>query len=303
MRLPLFLFLTLNFWTAQAAPPPPSEPALDPAALRADFVDMYSKLKAAHFDLYAFTPKAQLDADFTRSLSEIKRPMSPFEAKVFFQLFAAKVHMGHTRVDSPMPEWRRFRKEGGKGFPLQIRILDGAVYVADNLSGVAGIASGDQIVSLDGETMASWLARTERHVSAEAPRMAHSILEYDFAMYLWVESGARDDFALELKRGGTSVKVNVPARTAAEMQAAQREQPPSLNLEEPPREARMIGQVAYLRPGPFYNAEAKSGADQWDVSGFKAFIDAAFEKFLTAHATRLVIDLRGNPGGDNLLAT
>jgi hypothetical protein len=62
------------------------------------------------------------------------------------------------------------------------------------------------------------------------------------------------------------------------------------------------GGIAYLRPGPFYNTEAKTGAEEWDVSGFRGFIDHAFEGFLQGGASRLIIDLRGNPGGDNLFS-
>jgi C-terminal processing protease CtpA/Prc len=62
------------------------------------------------------------------------------------------------------------------------------------------------------------------------------------------------------------------------------------------------GRIAYLRPGPFYNVEAKTGADEWDVSGFREFVDHAFEDFLQAGASRLIVDLRGNPGGDSLFS-
>jgi C-terminal processing protease CtpA/Prc len=56
--------------------------------------------------------------------------------------------------------------------------------------------------------------------------------------------------------------------------------------------------IAYLRPGPFY--DNRDGADgPWDPSAFRLFIDRAFVDFRSARATRLLIDLRDNPGGDN----
>ena len=48
--------------------------------------------------------------------------------------------------------------------------------------------------------------------------------------------------------------------------------------------------------------EAKTGADAWDVSGFRAFIDDAFRNFISKDAKSLIIDLRGNPGGDSLFS-
>ena len=134
--------------------------------------------------------------------------------------------------------------------------------------------------------------------------MAHSILEYDFAIYLWVELGAVPWFDIAIRRPGSEAQqVHLPARTAKEMQTARAAQPPVLDLDNPAREAKMLDHgVAYLRPGPFYNSEARTGADEWDVSGFREFIDRAFEDFIRAHASRLIIDLRGNPGGDNLFS-
>lgn len=274
------------------------------AELRSDFEQMYRELKAAHFDLYAFTPKPKLDRLYAQTLAGLDRPLTLRQAKDQFELFAAAVHMGHTRVDSPASDWTQYRQHGGRGFPLQLRIVDGRVYVAENLSGLDTIRQGDEITSLDGATMSRWLERTERHVSAETPYMAHSLMEYDFPIYVWIELGAVDGFDIGLSRNGSATRhVHVPARTSTEMDAARAQQPPVLDLEKPLRDSRMLDDgIAYLRPGPFYNAEAKTGADEWDVSAFRQFIDSAFESFSKAHATSVIIDLRGNPGGDNLFS-
>jgi hypothetical protein len=289
---------------ASAASAPADEARFAPEDLRADFAQMYGGLKAAHFDLYAFTPQRDLDRRYAQVLGQIDRPMTRFEAKVLFELFAAAVRMGHTRIDSPTVEWNAYRKSGGKGFPLQIRILDDRVYVAANLSGVDAVRPGDEITRLNGQSMPAWLERTERHVSAETSYMAHSLMDYDFAIYLWVELGAADAFDITMRRSGLpSMSTRLPARTTAEMEAARALQPAALDLESPLREARLLdGGVAYLRPGPFYNTEAKTGAEEWDVSTFREFIDHSFDGFLQAGATRLIIDLRGNPGGDNLFS-
>jgi hypothetical protein len=289
---------------AWAAIPAAADAKFSPEELRSDFAQMYRGLKEAHFDLYAFTSKQRLDRRYAQLLREIDRPMTGAEAKLLFELFAAEVQMGHTRMDSPSAEWNSYRKAGGKGFPLSIRIVDDRVYVSGNASDLDSIELGDEITALNGRSMPYWLQRTERHVSAETPYMAHSLMEYDFPIYLWVELGAADAFDVVTRRAGAAVgSVHVPSRSAEEMKIAAGRQPPVLDLENPLREARLLdGGVAYLRPGPFYNVEAKTGAEEWDVSGFANFIDRAFEDFLRAGASRLIIDLRGNPGGDNLFS-
>jgi hypothetical protein len=301
------VLLSLAAAVAAAAKPAPGSPAeqtfFSPEDLRADFAQMYRGLKSAHFDLYAFTPRRQLDKRYAQLLRQIDRPMTLLQAKVLFELFAAEVRMGHTRVDSPTAEWNEYRSKGGGGFPLPIRIADGRVYVAENLSGLDAVKPGDEICSLNGRPIAYWLQRTERHVSAETSALADSIMEYDFPIYLWVELGAASGFDLIFGSDPAARPVYLPARTAQEMQAARAAQPAALDLDTPAREAKLLEHgVAYLRPGPFYNSEAKTGADEWDVSGFRQFIDRAFEEFVRAGSERLIIDLRGNPGGDNLFS-
>jgi hypothetical protein len=299
-----FIGAVLCMAAASSAAEPAERAVFTPEELRADFAQMYRGLKSAHFDLNAFTPQRELDRSYARRLGQIDRPMNRFEAKVLFELFAAEVRMGHTRIDSPTAEWNAYRKGGGKGFPLQIRIVDGRTYVAKNLSGVDAVRPGDEITRLNGQNMQQWLRRTERHVSAETAYMAHSLMDYDFAIYLWVELGAVDGFEIRVRQAGSPAReLHLPARTSAEMEAARLLQPADLDLENPLREAKLLdGRIAYLRPGPFYNVEAKTGADEWDVSGFREFIDHAFDQFLEAGASRLIIDLRGNPGGDNLFS-
>ncbi|WGM37450.1 S41 family peptidase [Caulobacter sp. NIBR1757] len=284
--------------SAQPAAPPPVAEAIAPEALRADFTDLYSRLRTAHIDLYAFTPRADLDRAFAATLKGLDEPLTRSQAEVRFQRFLALAKMGHIRIDVSRQPWEAYRAAGGKAFPLSLRVANGRVWVAD--AAVAGARRGDELISLEGQPMARWLVRTGATVSAETPYMRDSLLEYWFPRLLWQEIGPRDTYAVVLRRDGRRIAVTLPGVTRAEATAFAAAQPPLLNLDAPLREARVLpGGVAYLRPGPFYNAEAASEADMYDSRAFTAFIDKAFEQFLAAGATDLIIDLRGNPGGDN----
>ncbi len=283
---------------------PDAKRLFTPAELRADFTAMYQSLKSAAYNLYAFTPKAVLDRSYRETLAALKKPMTLFKAQIRFEEFLSLVHMGHARVSFPYAVWSQYLKDGGTAFPFTIRVIEEKTTIAQNQSGTDEIARGDEIVEMNGIKMSHWLKRAERHVSAETPYMAHSLMEYDFPMYVWVELGEVPGFDLVLRKpDGKTRKVRVPARTSTEMKTFAATQPPVLALDNPMREAKILADnVGYLRPGPFYNAEAKTEAEQWDVSGFRTFVDDAFGKFKAAHADRLIIDLRGNPGGDNLFS-
>lgn len=281
-----------------------SEKLYTPAEVRADMDLMYQRLQADAFDLYAFTPKAELDRLCEQLKAGVDHPLTRFEAETRFELLAAAAHQGHTRVEGVYGAWADYQKGGGRAFPLAIRIADGRVYVARNLSGVVRLKPGDEILAVDGEPVARWLERIRRHVSAETVYLADSILEYDFPMYLWVELGVRPRFRVSAKSAdGQAFELEVPAATAQEMAQNAAGQPGVLDLEHPLRDARVLGNgVGYLRPGPFYNTEAKTGADEWDVTAFRGFIDSAFRMFEAKGVQRLIVDLRGNPGGDSLFS-
>ncbi len=287
-----------------APAPHQQERLFSPPELRSDLDAMYRGLQSGAFDLFAFTRKPEFDRKYKEIRDGLDRPMTLFEAKIRFQLLAATAKMGHARVDSPLGDWSKYQDQGGRAFPLNIRVVGGRAYVAENLGDSADIQLGDEILEIDSIPMSVWLARTGRHISAETPSMINSILEFDFPTYLWVEIGAKNSFDVRIKRSdGTEHSASIAGRTRSEMDTSRKLQPPVLDLEHPLRDARVLpGDVGYLRPGPFYNAEAKTGADEWDVSGFRTFIDAAFNRFNSAGVRSVIIDLRGNPGGDSLFS-
>src|ERR1044072_5772133 len=220
--------LALAISPAVAAPVAEAERLFTAAELRADFTAMYEGLQSAAFNLYAFTPKAELDKAYRDILASLKKPMTLLKAQIRFEEFASLVHMGHARVSFPYAVWTKRLKDGGKAFPFGIRVVEGKTLIAQNQSGLDELARGDEIVKLNGSSMSEWLKRTERHVSAETPYMAHSLMEYDFPMYLWVELGDVDAFDLVVRKAdGKTQKVRVPARTGAEMKTFAASQPPA----------------------------------------------------------------------------
>ncbi len=268
--------------------------------LRADFAALYSGLKSAHYDLYVHRPKSDYDALYNKMLAALNEPLSLFEAHVLFQKFAAYGNVAHARIDFPDIVYRQYREGGGRAFPIFLRIIDGGAYVAEDYSGVDGINPGDEIVAINNAPITALLGNAAKHISADTPYIAHSLLEFSFPMYLWLEWGEVAQFRVELKSEDNSSRiVEVPANSLMEAREnAKRNQQRFFSLDSQARDAKMLDDgAAYLRPGPFYNAEDPEAL--WDNTAYIAFIDQAFESFIEKGAKTLIIDLRQNPGGDN----
>jgi C-terminal processing protease CtpA/Prc len=271
---------------------------LTPEAVRADLTSLYEGLQRAHFDLYANTPRAEYDALYTEMLAGIDEPMSRAQAQILLQRFAAAGHVAHATLGFPNEVYEAFREADGRAFPLGVQIEAGRIYVSQNLSGLDGIAPGQEIVSLDGESATTLLSRLGRNVSADNAYLLHAQLGPQFAALLWLERGEVETFRVELRQpGGGTTTTLVPARTRAAMRAAAAAAPGTFEIDYTERVARMLpGGIAYLRPGIFLNVESD---DLYNAQAFRAFIDSSFEQFLEAGAQTLLIDLRDNPGGDN----
>ena len=137
------------------------------------------------------------------------------------------------------------------------------------------------------------------HISADTPGIAHSILEFSFPAYLWLEIGERDGMQVTYNAGPNDRRTDYIAfssRTA--QQEAQSDDSGVFTVNGFERDAKILDQgFAYLKPGPFFNIADTD--NPWDVSEFEAFIDTAFKRFIDENCDTLIIDLRNNPGGDN----
>ncbi len=284
-----------------AASPAVAAEAVYPVAdVRADFAALYDGLKEAHYDLYAHRSKADYDRLYAEMLRDLDRPMTKADIEDRFQRFAAYGRIAHAVIVAQPDGWEAYREAGGRAFPFQIRPVGDRVYVGEMLTTQAEVAPGDELLSIDGRPIAEWIDRVSRSVSADTPYMTGALLEDSFPRRLWLEVGAQEAFDIAVRKAdGQPATVHMPATTRQEAAAAEAARPTAFALNPEAREARMLpGEVAYLKPGPFYNV-APGAADIWDRSAYIPFIDRAFEDFIAAGATDLLVDLRDNPGGDN----
>ena len=278
-----------------------TEPVISAADLRADFAALYDGLKSAHYDLYAHQSKDEYDALFKKTTAALEAPLTLFEAQVAFQQFVAFGNVAHARIDLPRDGYDAFRNRGGRVFPIYPRIVEGRFYVGESYAANGAVAAGDEVLTINGSPAQDWIARASRYVSADTPYMAHSLLEFRFPFLVWLALGEVGDFALEVRSPAARPRAIRIAGASLEDENAAAPEARGFVLDGDARAARMLdADIAYLKPGPFFNAYSfDDPAAMWDNRAFIAFIDDAFESFIAAGATRLLIDLRDNAGGDN----
>jgi hypothetical protein len=194
-------------------------------------------------------------------------------------------------------------QSGGKILPLNVTIRDGAMLLDDWADADGKLAPGSEIVSIGGAPVAELYRQLRSIVSADTERLLQAQVEQALPIYLYLLVGPVERIRVETRApDGRTAVTEVAAVDFATMKAFRPSEPVSKPALDPSkREYRVIGdRVAYLRPGPFANIkeEATSG-DDYDPAPFEKFLTEAFDRFAAAQASDLIIDLRGNPGGDN----
>jgi len=268
--------------------------------VRADLEDLYQRMQVSHIDLYARRARPAYQSRYEHVRKSIKQPMSLPEVQRLFQKFLAYGRIAHSRIEFNAAEFERFRQANGRVFPLNLRPTSSAVVVARNLSGNLNLAPGTEVLSVDGVPVARWMERLGEHISADSDYLLHVLLERQMPAYVWLEHAEQARFKLQIRTGkGKLRQVTVKARTRAQMQRADQEQPSGPALDWTDRKARMLeGGLAYLRIGAFFDVKGE-GDNIWNTADFAEFINQSFAQFRQQGARALLIDLRDNPGGDN----
>ena len=249
---------------------------------------LYSSLKEAHYDLYAYTSELEFETRY-RSLREevTKDSLDLLEATSYLQRLISVANNGHTEISFPAQSYGEYVYAEGTLFPLELAFEYDKALIRKNWSGLDEIQTGMEVISINGMPMEEVLDRIYPQVSAERPYFKNTKIElFSFPRYYWQVFGEQIDYEVEIRSGDSTnryVLRAVPALEDYEMKRSETVNP------TPQRKLEFIGATAYLNPGSFGGDEEK----------YRKFIDSSFVAIKKQDAKHLIIDLRNNLGGDD----
>lgn len=279
------------------------------AQLLADLTYVRRALEEAHPGLYLYSSKDSLDKAFARTAAELTQPLDEPTYWQTLQRLVAQVHCGHTRVQLS-PAYRAwFRRQPHSYFPFTVAVRQNRLFVATNQSTTTALRPGTEVLAIDGHPTAEILPGLRALISADGYGTGFQDAELEagyFDEYYWHLYPARPHYPL-LVRDSTGQSVAVtpqwkpravvgaagPAGAAAPALPAAQERTDRLARLRAVRYPTNMPATAILRVRSFSYDEDED---------YKRFHATLFADLARRRVRHLVIDLRGNPGGNNEIA-
>jgi hypothetical protein len=272
------------------------------ADVRAELTYLYDTLQAVSYDLYRVTAKPEFDEAYKDLYESISEPLTALDINRRFQPFIALAGLSHCKIEFPSEAYRHWYEGGGMFFPLDIAYSNNRAIVVANWSDNTEISSGDQILAINGINFPDVLQDLYPMISGENDYAKRTSLEAgSFADTWWYVHGNFEGGIVRWQGAAGDVsETYVPGYSIVDY----RRKSPSMELPQftkDDREFRFIDDVAYLRPGLFLNLESSniSKHEAFENGEFLHFLDSAFGEIAAKRPASLIIDIRGNNGGDN----
>jgi len=269
--------------------------------IKEDLEYLYKALQDSHYNLFVFTNKKSFDRAYDKLQSSVKDSLTFIDANRLVQPFLAMSGLAHCNSYPFSPAYVDYAEHGGTVFPFNVAIDKNRMWISSDYTKGHSIGVGDEVLEINGVPVAKRLAGIYHYLSGENDYFKSTLIEmFHIARVYWLVYGEAGVFELKLKNaaGEVFLKKVAPISVGVFEDFAAQEKPVFNNK----REFKFIEGIAYLHPGAFSNAEGNGNSSEhktFEKGEFMDFIDASFNNMKDTGAKSLVLDLRGNPGGDN----
>ena len=272
------------------------------AEVQEDLIYLYNTLEQTHYNLYANTKKEVFDRQFNKIYQSITDSLTPLQITRTLQPFVALSKLAHCNISFP---WSLYfdslNQKSAALFPLAVTIIHNRAFITDNYSDDPSIKAGDEILSIDGIPFDVRLNEIHNFLSGEDHTIKNSLMDLlTFSRVYWWVYGNSKQYILTVKqRNGSHKNAILKALQAENFEQQASKQRPVFSVN---REFKFIGNIGYLHPGIFMNNKSSGNTSEhktFETGEFISFVDSSFIELRKSRVQDLIIDLRGNPGGDN----
>lgn len=265
-----------------------------------DIEILKKNLEMAQPGLYNYTSKEDFDTFFKDLKTSVIDDMSSID---FYRLLAPLskfIKNGHT-ILVPSSAWEDFVITDAKLLPLELYFYNNQIYILHNLSDKSEIAEGSILKSINGQPAIDVFNFMVDHWFKDGHNKTRpqEIVEEEFRLLYTHFFGATEKYSLEIVNiNGEESSIEVGGIMESEYKSRLqtrfgKEYVPWWRRNPEPLFLNILNGTAYLKITQFNNA-LKSNKGQ----RFSKFIKNTFKTIKDKGINDLVLDLRGNQGGD-----
>ncbi len=273
---------------------------ISPEKLKYDLSVLKSSLIDLHGDLYYYNSAETIKNKFDEIERELDGPMSSIE---YFRLLTPLLELignGHTHIVPSKLFYKQMRSKMGY-FPLDLYVHQDIVYVLRNNSNDGSIVEGSIVEKINGQNafnvikeIASNLTRDGFNMSWPITRATNRFSE--FYLFYFEATSVYDVVIANDKGIQRNIQLNGLIKKEIETNKTARygEMKNWHELEQAPYTMEYEGTTAIMSLRTFSNKEIKKG----NKMKSKKWFQQSFENINEKGIDKLIIDLRGNGGGD-----
>jgi Peptidase family S41 len=279
-----------------------------PAQLKEDF-DVFKKaLTAIHPGIYRYNTPARLEKEFAKLEAKLKNPLSEAEVFVMFSQFTEKIRCGHTYANPYNQNGLvRERLFGGKTYlPFYFRIVSGKIIVTENASS-NNLSKGSEITKINGFSVKQIIEKLLTVTKADGnSTIEHRINSLELTRFE-AERFALFDLYFPLLFPFANEKFSIEAINFVTKSKSSFQVSAMTKDDRKDEMAKRYGKSPNYDDGWKFEIQANSAgylkidnSITWRLKTvkFKEFLANAFAELRTKNVKNLIIDLRGNGGGD-----
>jgi len=270
--------------------------------LKSDFSILRSTLEEVHPGLYIHQTEQSLDSIFKATELKLNKPMTSVEFSILLGKLTSQLGDGHLKLAPPEVFFKTLRN-GAYMLPFSVSSYGNKVYSSKDFSELnPKDFIGSQIISVNGFKMSDFLQEYLSLMSSDGANLTrkHRLLSSPMQLnqYFAMLNGFTSSYKVEyIPLNESTVKtVQLKGVSFEKLMESTNERYPKSDAEEQPIELKLdkTNATAYLRISTFSSRNYKK-----NEIDFKAFLINAFEKLNSESISNLIIDVRGNSGGED----
>lgn len=261
---------------------------LNPDEMKADLEVFRKALEAKHPEMYRYTSQKEFSDLFDKTLNSLNSPMNLREFYVTMSPLIVALRCGHTKWLVPGKDmYYPFYEENL--FPLDLYFLDDKVFVKGSFAGEK-VPAGGELISLNGEksfqireNLFNYLSFGDGYSLGGKYYQLNNFFPGIYSTFY----GTSPAYEVEIEKDGVTGRYNLKGADLGDIRSYQKKDEAE---EEPFRFELIDSATAWLDINRFFTYPGEAN--------YHKFLKNAFREVESSNISDLILDLRGNEGGN-----